>query len=156
MEVIQIISQTTVPIIFISAIGLLTLTFQNRYARIKDSVYAFQKQRIIYMQSSEQQKAQEAEKMLMFYQKEAKMIKDAMLGAFFSILFIALTSFLIMIRGIWEIDSLYLDIPLLLSFTFAVLSLVVSVSLIIAAMVLSVKTLNYEVKNDEDGIRFGL
>lgn len=156
MDVIVIISQTTVPIIFISAIGLLTLTFQNRYARIKDSVYAFQKQRIIYMQNGEQQKAQEAEKMLMFYQKEAKMIKDAMLGAFFSILFIALTSFLIMIRGIWEIDSLYLDIPLLLSFTFAVLSLVVSVSLIIAAMVLSVKTLNYEVRNDEDGIRFGL
>jgi len=153
MDVIQIISQTTVPIIFISAIGLLTLTFQNRYARIKDAVYTYQKQKITYDQQGEKEKAQKADRMLQAYEKEAKMIKNSMLGAFVSILFIALTSLLIMVKGF---SNWLLEIPILISFALAILSLVVSVSLIIAAMAHSVRTLNYEIKNDDEGIRFGL
>ena len=153
MDVIQIISQTTVPIIFISAIGLLTLTFQNRYARIKDAVYTYQKQKITYDQQGDKEKAQKAERMLQAYEKEAKMIKNSMLGAFVSILFIALTSLLIMVKGF---TNWLLEIPIIISFALAILSLVVSVSLIIAAMAHSVRTLNYEIKNDDEGIRFGL
>jgi len=153
MDVIQIISQTTVPIIFISAIGLLTLTFQNRYARIKDAVYTYQKQKITYDQQGDKEKAQKAERMLQAYEKEAKMIKNSMLGAFISILFIALTSLLIMVKGF---TNWLLEIPIIISFALAILSLVVSVSLIIAAMAHSVRTLNYEIKNDDEGIRFGL
>jgi len=91
--------------------------------------------------------------MLQAYEKEAKMIKNSMLGAFVSILFIALTSLLIMVKGF---SNWLLEIPILISFALAILSLVVSVSLIIAVMAHSVRTLNYEIKNDDEGIRFGL
>jgi len=154
MDVETIISLTTVPIIFISAIGLLTLTFQNRYSRVKDSVYVFQKQKVVYLQNGEKNKAQQADKMLSWYQKEAKMIKNSMFAAFISILFIVVTSLSIMVM---ELTSwLYFDIIVLVSFTLAILSLVVSIALIIASLVRSVKTLNYEVEKDDDGVRFGL
>ncbi len=154
MDILTIISLTTVPIIFVSAIGLLTLTFQNRYSRVKDSVYVFQKQKITYLQNNEKTKAEQADEMLTLYQKEAKLIKNSMLAAFISILFVAVTSLSIMVMEIsgW----LWLEILVLVSFTLAVLSLVVSILLIILSLVRSVKTLNYEVETDDEGIRFGL
>ena len=153
-DVETIINLTMVPVILISAIGLLTLTFQNRYSRVKDSVYVFQKQKIVYLQNGEKNKAQQADIMLSWYQKEAKMIKNAMFAAFISILFIVVTSLSIMVM---ELTSwLYFDIVVMVSFTLAILSLVVSIALIIASLVRSVKTLNYEVEKDDDGVRFGL
>lgn len=154
MDIELIISLTTVPIIFISAIGLLTLTFQNRYSRVKDSVYEFQKQKIIYLQKGEKNKAQQADKMLSAYQKEAKIIKNSMFAAFISILFIVVTSLAVMVMELTQWP--YFDYVVLASFALAVLSLVISISLIIASLVRSVRTLNYEVEKDDDGVRFGL
>jgi len=157
MDVFTIIAQTATPIIFISAIGLLTLTYQNRYGRIKDSVYTYQKQKISYLQQGEKNKAEKAEQMLTVYQKEAMIIKDSMIAAFISILFIALTSLLLLLQGILQpLPTTPLEYFILISFTLAILSLVVSVCLIIAAMIRSVKTLNHEIENDDEGIRFGL
>ncbi|MHA1260408.1 MAG: DUF2721 domain-containing protein [Candidatus Heimdallarchaeaceae archaeon] len=133
MDVLNIIAQTTVPIIFISAIGLLALTYQNS--------------------SGEKEKALLADQMLSFYQKEAKMIKNSMIAAFISVLFVALTSFSIMLK---DITQLSIDILLLSSFALAVLSLVISIIFIVISFVRSVKTLNYEIENDDHGIRFGL
>ena len=154
MDILPIIQYTTVPIIFISAIGLLTLTFQNRYGRVKDSVYVFQKQKIVYLQSGEKIKAQRADKMLSFYQKEAKLIKNSMLASFISILFVAITSLSIMILELTEWS--HFDIVVLVSFVLAVLSLVTSIVLIIISLGRSIKTLNYELENDDEGVRFGL
>ncbi|MHA1223108.1 MAG: DUF2721 domain-containing protein [Candidatus Heimdallarchaeaceae archaeon] len=153
MDVLNIIAQTTVPIIFISAIGLLALTYQNRYGRVKDCVYTFQKQKVTYFHSGEKEKALLADQMLSFYQKEAKMIKNSMIAAFISVLFVALTSFSIMLK---DITQLSIDILLLSSFALAVLSLVISIIFIVISFVRSVKTLNYEIENDDHGIRFGL
>lgn len=154
MDVLTIISLTTVPIIFISAIGLLTLTFQNRYSRVKDSVYVFQRQKLVYLQNNEKTKAEQADKMLTLYQKEAKIIKNSMLAAFISILFVIVTSLSIMILEIsgWT----QLDILVIVSFSFAILSLVTSIILIIISLVRSVRILNYEVEKDDEGVRFGL
>lgn len=156
MDVISIIAQTTVPIIFISAIGLLTLTFQNRYGRVKDSVYTFQKRKIEYTAADEKEKALRADEMLTFYQIEAKIIKNSMIAAFVSILFVILTSFSIMLKGIAELTTLAIDIIMIVSFALAISSLVLSIILIITSFVRSVKTLNHEIETDDEGIRFGL
>ena len=156
MNVLDVISQTTVPIIFISAIGLLTLTFQNRYGRVKDSGYTFQKRKIEYTQAGEKEKAVKADEMLTFYQKESKLIKNSMIAAFISILFVIITSFSIMIKDIAEITSLVIDIFIIVSFALAISSLVLSIILIIISFVRSVKTLNHEIETDDEGIRFGL
>ncbi len=100
MDVLNIIAQTAVPIIFMSAIGLLTLTYQNRYGRVKDSVYTFQKQKVAYNHAGEKEKALQADKMLTFYQKETKLIKNSMIAAFISVLFVIVTSFSIMLKDI--------------------------------------------------------
>ena len=153
MDVLNIITQTTVPIIFISAIGLITLTYQNRYGRVKDSLYTFQKQKIVYNIAGEKEKALQADKMLTFYQKESKLIKNSLITAFISILFVTVTSFSIMVKDIAQIN---IDIFLISSFALAILSLVISIILIIISFARSVKTLNYEIENDDEGIRFGL
>jgi len=153
MDVLNIIAQTTVPMIFISAIGLLTLTYQNRYGRVKDSVYTFQKQKVAYIHAREKEKVLQADKMLTFYQKESKLIKNSMITAFISVLFVIVTSFSIMIKDIAQIN---IDIFLISSFALAILSLVISIIFIIISFVRSVKTLNYEIENDDEGIRFGL
>ena len=156
MDVLNIITQTTVPIIFISAIGLLTLTFQNRYGRVKDSVYTFQKRKIEYTLAGEKEKAMRADEMLTFYQTEAKMIKNSMIAAFVSILFVIITSFTIMIKDIVQTTSIVIDIFMIVSFALAISSIVLSVILIIVSFVRSVKTLNHEIETDDEGIRFGL
>ena len=50
----------------------------------------------------------------------------------------------------------HFDIVVLVSFVLAVLSLVTSIVLIIISLGRSIKTLNYELENDDEGVRFGL
>lgn len=153
MDILSIVTQTTTPIILISAIGLLTLAFQNRYGRVKDSVYAFQKQKIIYTNNKEEEKAARAKKMLSFYQKEAKLIKNTMLCSFISILFISFTSFSIMLD---DIIPLNMEIVTLVLFALAIVSLVIAIILKVISLTRSIRTMNHEVETDNDGIRFGL
>ncbi len=153
VDIMTLFSQTTAPIIFVSAIGLITLTLQNRYGRIKDSIYAYQKQKLLYLQKDEESKAKIAQCMLKKYQSEAILIKDAMLSAFTSVLLISLTSLLILLQGMVGWKLYYITV---ISFSLAIFALVIAMVLIIIAMAQSIRTLSYEIDHDDDGVRFGL
>ncbi len=162
MAATDIIGMTIVPIIVINAIGLLGLVMQNRYGRIKDRIYKLIKGRneLLSKFPERQVTIQNTEKLLTCYLKEMKLIKNAMLHAFLSIVFVVLTCFLIMVSSYTSSDPVIssfiagflpaIETSILLVFGMSLILLLLCVLSMSRSLLLSIATVSFEIEKWDD------
>ncbi|MHA2271531.1 MAG: DUF2721 domain-containing protein [Candidatus Hodarchaeales archaeon] len=158
----EIISSTVAPIVLISAIGLLLLMEQNRYARIKDRAFDYISRRN-ELRTMIQAKTQQAgkineesqeqteklrrqlghcERILAWEMREALLIKNAMFAGLIAIIMVSLTSLLLLATSNTSSDWL---ISLNLSvFALGLFSLLISVIFMAIDVWVSYSTLSEE------------
>jgi hypothetical protein len=154
----EIISQTIVPTVVISAIGLLALVMQNRYARVKDRIYKLIQQRddlALRGPREDPERLESTKSLLRMYLREARLIKDSMLFAFLSIVFIVVTCFLIMLTIIVQFFSQFsfpleyvymvMDVFTLFSFSTGLILLLLCVVSMSRSLMLSISTVGHEI-----------
>jgi uncharacterized membrane protein YdbT with pleckstrin-like domain len=156
----EIISSTVAPIVLISAIGLLLLMEQNRYARIKDRAFDYISKRNelrAMIQAKSQAKMNEesqeqteklclqlghCERILAWEMHEALLIKNAMFAGLIAIIMVSLTSLLLLATSNTSSDWL---ISLNLSvFALGLFSLLISVIFMAIDVWVSYSTLSEE------------
>jgi len=161
----EIISQTIGPTVVISAIGLLALVMQNRYARVKDRIYKLIQQRDDLALRGPQENPERLENtksLLRMYLREARLIKNSMLFAFLSIVFIVVACFLIMLTIIifgfsptqefysqfsFPLEAAYfvMEAVTLFSFSTGLVLLLLCVVSMSRSLMLSISTVGYEI-----------
>ncbi len=168
----QIISSTVAPIVLISAIGLLMLMEQNRYARIKDRAFNYINRRndlrvqikIITEHSedddtkkqiSEKRKAnlnqqlRHCEVILTSEMREALLIKNAMFSGLIAIAMVSLTSLLLLFSSSSTDTSDLLSSLTLTIFAIGLLSLLLSVFFMALDLWVSFSTIREELISED-------
>ncbi|MHA2298918.1 MAG: DUF2721 domain-containing protein [Candidatus Hodarchaeales archaeon] len=153
----DIIGATIAPVVVINAIGLLGLVMQNRYSRVKDRIYRLIRERdeLLEQPLDNTVKVQNTKKLLKKYLKEAKLIKNAMLFAFLSIVFIVATCFLIMVSNYLfsgtgsssPFDGIYaiMEVCIILIFCIGLVMLLLSVISMSRSLMISIATVSFEI-----------
>lgn len=129
----------------ISAIGLVVLMMQNRYGRLKDRTLQYIHFRNLLMKEEtvSDDKTEAIRKLINFYFKETRLVKNAMLFSFISIGFVIITCITILIQ---EIGSFDLSLLLLGFFTLALLLVLISIAFMSISLAVSISTVKYELE----------
>jgi hypothetical protein len=166
-SVAEVVSSTVAPIVLISAIGLLLLMEQNRYARIKDRAFTYIGKRnelramIRVMAQKDEKKDEEHQKrtdrlchqlghcetILAREMREALLIKNAMFAGLIAIVLVSITSILLLWSSSTSSDWLA-DLNLGV-FALGLFSLLISVIFMAIDIWVSFATVREEIISEE-------
>jgi len=141
-QLIQILQASIAPVTLISGVGLLLLSFTNRFNHQLDRI------RLLHKEAKSTSNAEE--KKLQLYQIEiifmrASWIRSAILGAAASIFFVGVVIISVFISQITEFD---LRVPAISSITLCLISLMIAMIYFIKDVAYSLRAIKADVETD--------
>ncbi len=138
MEVVEILQSALVPIVILSAAGLISLSIQQRYGRIIDRIRRFHE-----IMGKEEGWIKIAEKQIDILIKRGKLLRNTMFFLMLCILFAVLTTLLLSVKIIFDIEEVFT----IFFFFLSLLSLFISIIFAIVEIFISY---NAVLREDKD------
>ncbi len=141
---LEIITATLSPIVMMSAVGLVLLMMQNRYARLKDRTLLYDRYyNILKSIESPEEHLEVVTKIRNMYLNETRLVKNAMIFAFTAIVFVIVTCISILSQEVLTLD---LSSLIMFSFILALVTILITILIMAISLTMSVSTVEYEIE----------
>jgi len=141
---LEIITATLSPIVMMSAVGLVLLMMQNRYARLKDRTLLYDHYyNILRSIEAPEGDLEVVIKIRKMYLNETRLVKNAMIFAFTAIVFVIVTCISILSQEVLAIDLSYL---IMFSFILALVTILITILMMAISLTMSVSAVEYEIE----------